>query len=81
MKKYFGIFSVVLIVGTMFFGPNLTNNSKTDVDLIALMAMNVANSESVNNCLYTGMWLDRCSLATTNVIGCISSSSSNCSIN
>ena|GEM_PF-2675020 len=51
MKKKIGIFSVVIIACAMFFNANLTQNTKSDVNLASLIAINIANAEGSNpNC-------------------------------
>lgn len=61
MKKIIGIFSILLIAGTMLFNVTLSSRSNTDVDLASLIATNVANAEDgQNGCFYTSYWLDVC---------------------
>jgi hypothetical protein len=66
MKKILGIFSVVLIASIMFFNVNILSkfNSKVNVNLASLIAINIANAEGEDppGCFYSGYWLDECAI-------------------
>lgn len=48
MKKKIGIFIVAIIACAMFFNANLSQNTKSDVNLASLIAINIANAEGSN---------------------------------
>lgn len=71
MKKITGIFSILLIAGTMLFNANLFSKSKSDVDLASLIATNVANAEDGQwGCFYSGWYLDNCYIGAINKMYC-----------
>lgn len=71
MKKITGIFSILLIAGTMLFNVILSSNSKTDIDLASIIATTVANAEEgYNGCFYSGWYLDNCNISGTNKMYC-----------
>lgn len=76
MKKIIGILTIVVIACTMFLNTNTLNNSKGDMDLAELMAVNIANAEfgSEDGCYDTGNWFSYCS----GVTGCMPSSLGSC---
>ena len=69
MKKKLGIFSFVVLAGTMFFNVSIKNNSKTNGDLASLIATSIANAEvNINGCrVETDM---ACQNGSVTVIGC-----------
>ena len=71
-KKKFGIFSVTIIACAMFYNANLSQNTKSDVNLASLIAINIANAETpATGCQYTGQWQDSCTVLGITVVNCI----------
>ncbi len=80
MKKIIGIFSLLLIPGTMLFNVTLSSRSNTDVDLASLIATNVANAEATQatGCIYSGDWNDSCKHDGVTVKRCYSNATGEC---